>query len=156
MGRGASSNVVVNIAKKRDLVARILGVGANRIRFEPDRLEDIADSITRDNIRSLVKSGAIWTVQPRGTSRGRAIKKRSVWKVHGKGPGSKKGKKTARVGKKEVYVIRTRSMRHHLKVIKERKEISNQAYWLLYKKVNGGQVRSLAHLRELAKEAKSS
>ena len=79
--------MVVNIAKKRELVARILSVGANRVRFEPDRLEDIADSITRENIRSLVKSGAIWTVQPKGTSRGRAIKKRSVWKVHGKGPG---------------------------------------------------------------------
>jgi large subunit ribosomal protein L19e len=126
--------MVVNIAKKRELVARILSVGANRVRFEPDRLEDIADSITRENIRSLVKSGAIWTVQPKGTSRGRAIKKRSVWKVHGKGPGSKKGKK----------------------VIKERKEIPNDVYWQLYKKVNGGQVRSLAHLRELVKESKST
>ena len=48
--------MVVNIAKKRELVARILRVGANRVRFEPDRLEDIADSITRDNIRSLVKA----------------------------------------------------------------------------------------------------
>jgi large subunit ribosomal protein L19e len=147
--------MVVNIAKKRELVARILGVGANRIRFEPDRLEDVADSITRDNIRSLVNSGAIWTVQPRGTSRGRAAEKRSVWKVHGKGPGSKKGKKTARVGKKEVYVIKVRSMRYHLRVLKERKDITNEIYWLLYKKVNGGQVRSLAHLRELVKEAKS-
>ena len=27
--------MVVNIAKKRELVARILDVGANRIRFEP-------------------------------------------------------------------------------------------------------------------------
>jgi large subunit ribosomal protein L19e len=147
--------MVVNIAKKRELVARILGVGANRIRFEPDRLEDVADSITRDNIRSLVNSGAIWTVQVQGTSRGRAIKKRSVWKVHGKGPGSKKGKKTARVGKKAVYVIKVRSMRYHLKVLKERKDISNEIYWQLYKKVNGGQVRSLAHLRELVREAKS-
>ena len=148
--------MVVNIAKKRELVARILRVGANRIRFEPDRLEDIADSITRDNIRSLVKSGAIWTVQPKVSSRGRAIKKRSVWKVHGKGPGSKKGKKTARMGKKEVYVVRTRSLRYHLKVIKERKDITNDVYWHLYKKINGGQVRSLSHLRELVKEAKSS
>jgi large subunit ribosomal protein L19e len=147
--------MVVNIAKKRALVARILDVGANRIRFEPDRLEDVADSITRDNIRSLVNSGAIWTVQVKGTSRGRAIKKRAVWKVHGKGPGSKKGKKTARVGKKAVYVIKVRSMRYHLKVLKERKDISNEIYWQLYKKVNGGQVRSLAHLRELVKEAKS-
>jgi large subunit ribosomal protein L19e len=148
--------MVVNIAKKRELVARILGVGANRIRFEPDRLEDIADSITRGNIRSLVNSGAIWTVQVQGTSRGRAIKKRSVWKVHGKGPGSKKGKKTARVGKKAVYVIKVRSMRYHLKVLKERKDISNEIYWQLYKTGNGGQVRSLAHLRELVREAKSS
>ncbi len=148
--------MVVNLSKKRELVARILNVGTNRVRFEPDRLEDIADSITRDNIRTLVKSGAIWTAQPRGSSRGRAIKKRSVWKVHGKGPGSKKGKKSARVGKKEVYVIRTRSMRYHLKVIKDRKEISNDSYWQLYKKVNGGQVRSLSHLRDLVKEAKSS
>ena len=147
--------MVVNISKKRELVARILGVGANRIRFEPDRLEDVAVSITRENIRSLVKSGAIWTVQLAGTSRRRAIEKRSVWKVHGKGPGSKKGKKTARVGKKEVYVIRVRSMRYHLKVLKERKDITNETYWQLYKKVNGGQVRSLAHLRELVKEGKS-
>jgi large subunit ribosomal protein L19e len=147
--------MVVNIKKKRELVARIIGVGANRIRFEPDRLEDVADSITRDNIRSLVNSGAIWTVKPKGTSRGRSSDKRSVWKVHGKGSGSKKGKRTARVGKKEVYVVRVRSMRYHLRVLKERKDITNEIYWSLYKKVNGGQVRSLAHLRDLVKEAKA-
>lgn len=146
--------MVVNIKKKRELVARILGVGANRIRFEPDRLEDVADSITRNDIRSLVNSGAIWTVQQKGTSRGRSSDKRSVWKMHGKGQGSKKGKRTARVGKKEVYVVRVRSMRYHLKVLKDRKDITNDIYWSLYKKVNGGQVRSLAHLRDLVKEAK--
>jgi large subunit ribosomal protein L19e len=147
--------MVVNIGKKRELVARILGVGTNRVRFEPDKLEDVADSITRDNIKSLVKSGAIWTVKPRGTSRGRAQAKRNVWKVHGKGPGSKKGRKTARVGKKEIYVIRVRSMRYHLKVLKERKDITNDIYWHLYKQVNGGHVRSLAHLRDLVKESKT-
>ena len=146
--------MVVNIKKKRELVSRILGVGSNRVRFEPDRLEDIGDSITRENIRSLVNSGAIWTVQRKGTSRGRSVDKKSVWKIHGKGPGSKKGKRTARVGKKEVYVVRVRSMRYHLKVLKERKDINNDVYWNLYKKVNGGQVRSLAHLRDLVKEAK--
>jgi large subunit ribosomal protein L19e len=147
--------MVVNIKKKRELVARILGVGANRIRFEPDRLEDVGDSITRENIRSLVNSGAIWTVQRKGTSRGRSSDKKSVWKIHGKGPGSKKGKRTARVGKKAVYVVRVRSMRYHLKVLKDRKDISNEVYWGLYKKVNGGQVRSLAHLRDLVKESKA-
>ena len=64
--------MVVNIRKKRELIGRILGVGANRIRFEPDKLDDVADSITRENIRSLIKSGSIWTTKIKGTSRGRA------------------------------------------------------------------------------------
>lgn len=148
--------MVINIRKKRELVARILGVGANRVRFEPDRLDDVADSITRENIRSLIKAGAIWTVQPKGTSRARAVEKRAVWKIHGKGPGSKKGPKSARVGKKEVYVTRVRSMRYHLRVLKERNDITREAYWQLYKKVNGGHVRTLAHLRELVRDSKST
>jgi large subunit ribosomal protein L19e len=41
--------LVVNIRKKRELIARILGVGVNRVRFEPDKLDDVADSITREN-----------------------------------------------------------------------------------------------------------
>ena len=64
--------MVVNIRKKRELVARIRGVGANRVRFEPDKLEDVADSITRENLRALIKNGAIWTARRQGTSRYRA------------------------------------------------------------------------------------
>ena len=139
--------MVVNLKKKRELVARILNVGANRIRFEPDKLDDIADSITRDDIRSLIKNRVIWTTKPRGTSRGRAKTKLATKKKHGTGPGSKKGKKTARVGKKQNYVRKIRSMRYHLKVLKNRNDINRQIFWSLYKKVNGGQIRSLAHLR---------
>ena len=49
--------MVVNIRKKRELIARMLDVGANRVRFEPDKLDDVADSITRENIRALIKMG---------------------------------------------------------------------------------------------------
>lgn len=147
--------MVINIRKKRELVARILGVGVNRVRFEPDKLEDVADSITRENLRALIKNGAIWTARRRGTSRYRAKLKQMTRKKRGTGRGSKKGKKTARVGKKEHYIIRIRSMRHYLKVLKERNDIDRETYWLLYKKANGGQVRNLAHLRDLVKASKS-
>jgi large subunit ribosomal protein L19e len=147
--------LVVNIHKKRELASRILGVGVNRIRFEPDKLDDVADSITRENIRALINSGSIWTATVRGTSRGRTRTKTDTKKKHGTGPGSKKGKKTARVGKKKVYVIKVRSMRKHLKILKERKDITNEQFWALYKKVNGAQVRSLSHLRDLVKIAKA-
>jgi large subunit ribosomal protein L19e len=42
-------------------------------------------------------------------------------------------------------------MRRHLKILKERKDLTNEQFWSLYKKVNGAQVRSLSHLRELIK-----
>jgi large subunit ribosomal protein L19e len=144
----------VNIKKKRELVARMLGVGANRVRFEPDKLDDIGDSITREDLRSLVKKGTIWTTRVKGTSRGRAKAKQAVRRKSGLGPGSKKGKKTARTGKKSAYVIKVRSMRYRLKVLKDRKEINQETYWSIYKKVNGGQVRSLSHLEDIVKQSK--
>lgn len=147
--------MVVNLRKKRELISRVLGVGVNRIRFEPDKLDDIADAITREDMRSLIKNGTIWTVKIRGISRSRAEKKLKTRRKHGTSAGSKKGKKTARQGKKEVYVKRTRAMRRHLKILKARNEINRDTFWDLYKKVNGGNVRSLSHLRELAKQAKS-
>ncbi|MGB7558388.1 MAG: 50S ribosomal protein L19e [Nitrososphaeraceae archaeon] len=145
----------VNLKKKRELVARILGIGANRVRFEPDKLDDIADSITREDLRSLVKRGTIWTTKVKGTSRGRAKTKQAIRKKSGLGPGSKKGKKTARTGKKSAYVTKIRSMRYHLKVMKDRNEINGQTYWLIYKKVDGGQVRSVSHLRDIVKQTKA-
>jgi large subunit ribosomal protein L19e len=127
----------VNLKKKRELIARMMGIGANRVRFEPDKLDDIADSITRED------------------SRGRAKTKQAIRKKSGLGPGSKKGKKTARMGKKSAYVMKIRSLRHHLKVMKDRNEINRQTYWLTYKKVDGGQVRSVSHLRDIVKQTKT-
>ena len=140
--------MVVNIRKKRELIARMLGVGVNRVRFEPDKLDDVADSITRENIRALIKNRTIWTVKPRGTSRARAEAKLTIRRKHGIGPGSKKGKK-------KIYVAKVRSMRYNLKVLKDRNDINREVYWSLYKKVNGGQVRSLSHLRDLVKQSKA-
>jgi large subunit ribosomal protein L19e len=146
--------MVVNLRKKRELIARVLDVGLNRVRFEPDKLDDIADAITREDMRSLIKNGTIWTVKIRGISRSRAEKKLKTHRKHGTSAGSKKGKKTARVGKKDVYVKRTRAMRRHLKILKARNEINRETFWALYKKIKGGNVRSLSHLRELAKQVK--
>jgi large subunit ribosomal protein L19e len=147
--------MVVNLKKKRELVARMLNVGSNRIKFEPDKLDDIADSITREDIRSLIKNGVIWTSKPKGTSRSRAKAKLQVKKKHGSGPGSKKGRKTARTGKKELYVKKIRTLRYHLKVLKDRNDVNREIYWSLYKKINGGQLRSLTHLRATVKDLKS-
>jgi large subunit ribosomal protein L19e len=146
----------INIRYKRKLAARTLGVGTNRIKFEPEFLEDVLDAITRNDIRSLVTARTIYVEPKRGTSRGRARARHLKNKKHGKGAGSKKGRKTARQGKKEVWVKKVRAMRRHIKILKRRGEINNKAFWNLYTKINGGSVRSLAHLQELVNEVKAT
>lgn len=147
--------MVVNLKAKRRLVSRILGVGTDRVKFDPDYLDDVTDAITRDNIRSLITANVIEVRPIRGTSKGRAHFKKAQHSKRSKKQGSKKGRKGARVGKKEVYVRRIRAMRHQLKVSKSRKEIANESYWKLYKQVSGNQVRNLAHLRSLIEEVRS-
>jgi len=144
--------VVVNLKTKRRLVARILGVGANRIKFDSEHLDDVADAITRDNIRSLLTANIIEIRPIKGTSKGRAHHKKSQRRKRGTKQGSKKGAKGTRIGKKQVYVRKIKALRHRLKVSKGRKEITNQDYWKLYRQVGGNQVRNVAHLRTLIEE----
>ncbi len=144
--------MVVNLKTKRRLVARILGVGANRIKFDSEYLDDVADAITRDNIRSLLTANIIEVRPIKGTSKGRAHHKKSQRRKRGTKQGSKKGAKGTRIGKKQVYVRKIKALRHRLKVSKGRKEITNQDYWKLYRQVGGNQVRNVAHLRTLIEE----
>ncbi len=147
--------VVVNLRTKKRLVSRVSGVGVHRIRFDVDSLDEIADAITRSNIRGLITANKITFKPIVGTSRGRARKKQIQKKKRGAGQGSKKGKKGARVGKKQVYVKKVRSLRYILGVAKDRKEITNKQFWELYKKVGGNTVRNKAHLRTLMVEVKA-
>ena len=146
----------VNLKSKKQLVSRIMGVGVNRVRFDSEHLDDIADAITRDDIRSLMTANTITIKSFTGTSRGRAKIKKIQKSKRGTGQGSKKGRKGARVGKKEVYVAKVRALRRRLKVVKDRKEITNKEFWELYKKIGGNTVRNIAHLRTLIEEIQTA
>ena len=142
----------VNLRAKKRLVSRIVGVGLKRIKFDSDHLDDIADAITRDNIRSLITAKTIKIKPFVGTSRGRAKTKRIQKKKRGTTQGSKKGKKGARTNRKESHMIKVRSLRYRLKIAKDRKEITNPEFWSLYKMIRGDTIRNSAHLRSLVEE----
>lgn len=144
--------MVINLSSKKRLAARVTGVGVHRIRFDSDHLSDIADAITRSDIRSLITANTITIKSFTGTSRGRAHKKKAQRNKRGTTQGSKHGSKGARVGKKEVYVAKVRSLRRLLKIAKDRRDITNPEFWTLYKKVGGNTVRNKAHLRTLIAE----
>jgi len=146
--------VVVNLKAKKRLAARVTGVGVHRIKFDTDHLDDIADAITRQNIRSLITANTIKIKPIVGTSKGRAHVKKAQKNKRGTTQGSKQGRKGARVGKKEVYVAKVRALRRLLKIAKDRKDLTNPEFWALYKKVGGNTVRNKAHLRMLMDEIK--
>ena len=144
--------VVVNLKAKKRLVARVTGVGIHRVKFDTDHLDDVADAITRENIRSLITAKKIKIKSIVGTSKGRAHTKKAQRNKRGTTQGSKQGTKGARVGKKEVYVAKVRALRRLLKTAKDRKDLTNPEFWILYKKVGGNTIRNKAHLRTLMEE----
>ncbi len=142
----------VNLKAKKRLASRVAGVGVHRIKFDSDHLDDIADAITRDNIRSLITANTI-TIKPIvGTSRGRAQAKRIQKKKRGTKQGSKKGRKGARSPRKDAHMIKVRALRYRLKIAKDRKEITNPEFWQLYKMIGGNTIRNSAHQRSLIEE----
>jgi len=145
----------VNLSAKKRLVSRMTGAGIKRIKFDVDHLDDVADAITRQQIRSLITANTIRIKKIVGTSRGRAQAKKNQKKKRGMTQGSKKGRKGARVGKKEVYVTKVRSLRRRLKIAKDRKEITNKNFWEIYTKIRGNTVRNIAHLGTLIEEIKT-
>lgn len=146
--------MVVNLKAKKRLASRVTSVGIHRIKFDTDHLDDVADAITRENIRSLITANTIKIKSITGTSRGRAQTKKAQKNKRGTTQGSKQGRKGARVGKKEVYVAKVRSLRRLLKIAKDRKDLTNPEFWILYKKIGGNTVRNKAHLRILMEEIK--
>jgi len=134
----------MNLNSKKNLVARMLGVGKERVAFDPESLEDIEDAVTRDEIRALISQGAIKLKPIKGQAR-RQKKRRA-------GHGSRKGKKGVRMGKKVKWVRQVRALRKYLKNVKP--NISREMYWKLYRKIKGGEIRTVARLKEAIGGAK--
>jgi|SRR3989344_4921186 len=133
---------------QRRLAAQILNCGENRIKFDPESLEEIKEAITKADLRGLISRGTISKRRLHNTSRfwARSIKKQKG-KGKQKGPGSRKGKKTARTPPKATWMNKVRLQRHYLKQLRDKKLLPIESYHDLYMKVKGGFFRSLRHLK---------
>jgi len=133
---------------QKRLAASILRCSPKRVVFDPTRLEDIKEAITKTDLRLLIGDGAISERPAQGVSRVRA-NKRKTQKSKGlrKGEGSRKGKFTARLPKKKAWMARVRTQRRFLQYLKAKGLIQNIAFKELYKKSKGGYFRSIKHIR---------
>jgi large subunit ribosomal protein L19e len=134
-------------AQKR-LAAQILKCGVNNVWFDNTRLEDIKESITKADIRSLINDGAISERHHNRLSRGRArAKKLQKRKGRQRGSGSRKGKKTARNPGKIRWSHAIRVQRRFLKELRVKQIIAKSSYQELYLKAKGGFFRSKRHIK---------
>jgi large subunit ribosomal protein L19e len=137
-----------DLASQKRIVASILKCGVNRVWFNPERLADIENAISREDLRGLVTDGAIKARQKKGVSRGRArakIAKRSYG--HCKGPGRRRGAAGARNASKRAWIQKIRAIRKALVTLRDAGTIDRHMYRILYRKAAGGQFRSVAHMK---------
>jgi large subunit ribosomal protein L19e len=139
----------MNLTGQKKIAARLLKVGVKRVQFDPERLEEISEALTRDDIRYLISSGAIKARRVKGVSRGR-VRDRRERKAEGRsrGHGSRSGTAKARSKGKRRWVDRIRAIRDELRKMRDEGKINKTLYRRLYRQANGNVFQSRRHLRE--------
>jgi large subunit ribosomal protein L19e len=142
------------INKKR-LAAQILKTSLDKVKFEPEALDDIKKALTRSDIRGLIAVGKIRkdlkNHQSLARARENAAQKR---KGRRRNRGSRKGKKYAIVDRKSQWVERVRTQREFLHQLKEKKLINPQNFRMVYLKIKGGYFRNKRHIKLYLNEYK--
>jgi len=138
--------MILKLQKK--LAAAVAGCSPKRIVFDPARLEDIKEAITKTDIRLLIGDDTIKVLPKQGVSRVRA-NKIQLQKSRGlrRGQGSRRGKASARTPGKQTWVKKIRALRRFLSKILEAKLITHDVYRDMYKRAGGGFFRSVNHIK---------
>jgi large subunit ribosomal protein L19e len=129
----------MNLHKKKMLAQRTLGVGKYRIVFIRERLDEIKQAITKQDIRDLVSDKAI-IIKP--------IKGRRIKIYRGKQRRSPGKIKKDVYDRKRVYLTLTRKLRKFLKSLRARQKISSEDYSDARKKIRAKYFQNLSQLKE--------
>jgi large subunit ribosomal protein L19e len=134
----------MNLTKKKELAKKVLKVGKDRIAFVEARIDEIKEAITRQDILDLVKEGAIIVKPIKG-------RKRKIKKRKSRSTGNIRKTPTMR---KRNYIILVRKLRSYVAELKRQKEITNEEFILLRKKIRNKDFKNKAHLKEYVQEMK--
>jgi len=127
----------MNLRKKKSLAAKVLNVGEGRIRFNKERLSDIKEALTKQDIRDLFSDKAITIKEikgrlfkaPRNTRRRQGSIKSPVKR------------------KKREYIIITRMLRRYLAELRRQGKISNDLFFSLRKEIRARLIKDKNHMK---------
>ena len=134
----------MKLEKKKALVARALKIGKNRVVLNSERLSEVKEAITKQDIKDLLSSGAITIKETKGR---KAIVKRKGRRRMGSV--RKKVKNS-----KRKYMILTRKLRAHLKNLKSKSKISQEEFLELRREIRASLFKDLSRLKERISQIK--
>ena len=127
----------MNLRNKKDLAANTLGVGKGRIVFVEERISEIKEAITKQDIRGLVESGAIQVKPVKG-------RRTNVSRKNKRGPGKIKLKVNKR---KQEYVTITRKLRSYVAELKNQGKLTSEESTEIRKRIRNRAYKSKANLK---------
>ena len=132
---------------QKRMAASIFKCSPKKVVFDPDKLDEIKEAITRQDLKTLISDGTVKKVRSNRQSRSRArVRAKQRSQSRQRGPGSRKGTATARLPSKRKWIGKIRLQRAFLKDLRNQKSISKPVYRSLYLKSTGGFFRSKRHL----------
>jgi len=127
----------MDLSKKKALAARAMGIGVGRVRFNAQRLDEIKEAITKQDIRDLVVDKAIYAREVKGRRANEPRRRRRAGSIRMK-PNQRK----------RNYMILTRKLRAYAAELRKHGSIKNDEFLNLRKEVKSKQFRSKSHMKE--------
>lgn len=143
----------MNLDKVRRMASDILKVGEKRVWLNPQEHAKIAESMTKDDVRGLIKDGLIKKRIVQGHSKARAnVLREKKKKGLKKGKGKRKGSQKARTGKKSEWISKVRAQRRTLKKMKEDGVETKLSYGKIYRRIKGGYFKGKKYVEALGEK----
>jgi len=141
-----------DLKTQKRIAAGVLGIGKSRVWVNPAAAVDIAQAMTREDVRGLIEQGLIQEKPKKVQTRARA-KKRVILarKRKSVGHGKRKGTAGGRKGQKVKWMERIRSQRKFLKNLKQKGAIDARVYRKYYLTAKGGGYPNIRTLKESMK-----
>lgn len=146
----------MNLKNQRRLAADLMDVGVRRVLIPEDSLEQVAEALTREDVRILIHKGVIRKRPEKSPSRARAREK-DAQKKKGRhqGDGGRKGRQTARQPRKARWISKIRAIRDEIQKLKDEGKITESTYRKIYLQAKGNLFHSRRHLREQIEKTKT-
>ncbi len=127
----------MDLSKKRVLAAKVLGVGIGRVMFNVQRLDEIKEAITKQDMRDLAADKAIYVREIKGRQANSGRRRRRAGSIRMR-PNSRK----------KDYMRIVRKMRAYVGELRKQGKVTSEEVLNLRKEIRGKNFKTKAHIKE--------